>query len=98
MHALKQALSAMSAQFTPQLIIYLAGADAHENDRLGKLKLTMSGLAERDTMVFESAYKLGIPVAVTMGGGYGKVIDETVAVHAQTVRIAAHSCHAIGVL
>jgi len=87
--ALASALNTMFSRCTPQLIVYLAGADVHENDRLGRLKLTMSGLAARDNAVFEAASQRGIAVAVTMGGGYGRDIDQTVGVHAQTIRIAA---------
>jgi len=87
--ALASALDTMFSRFTPQLIIYLAGADAHENDRLGRLKLTMAGLAVRDAAVFDAASQRGIAVAVTMGGGYGRDIGQTVDVHAQTISIAA---------
>ncbi len=87
--ALEAALASMFARFTPQLIIFLAGADPHEGDRLGRLKLSMAGLAARDELVFRQAAERAIPVAVTMGGGYGKNIDDTVAVHLQTITIAA---------
>ena len=79
----------MLSRFQPQLFVYLAGADAHEGDRLGRLKLSMAGLAARDRMVFERARERRIPVAVAMAGGYGKNIQDTVAVHLQTVRIAS---------
>ena len=87
--ALEAALETMFTQVAPQLIIFLAGADPHEGDRLGRLKLSMGGLAARDTMVFRQARNRGIAVAVTMGGGYGRNIYDTVAVHAQTIRLAA---------
>ena len=87
--ALEAALATMFARFTPQLIIFLAGADPHEGDRLGRLKLSMAGLAARDELVLHQAAERAIPVAVTMGGGYGKNIDDTVAVHLQTITIAA---------
>jgi acetoin utilization deacetylase AcuC-like enzyme len=87
--ALQDALSAMFARFEPDLIIYLAGADPHEGDRLGRLKLSMSGLAARDRMVFGQAALRSIPVAVTMAGGYGKNIQDTVDVHIQTIGIAS---------
>jgi acetoin utilization deacetylase AcuC-like enzyme len=87
--ALDAALETMFGRFAPQLIIYLAGADAHEGDRLGRLKLSMDGMARRDTLVFQQARLHAIPVAVTMGGGYGRNIDDTVAVHLQTIAIAA---------
>ena len=83
----------MFARFTPQLIIYLAGADPHEGDRLGRLKLSLAGMAARDELVFRQAGERAIPVAVTMGGGYGKNIDDTVAVHLQTITIAARHAH-----
>ena len=78
------------ALISPQLMIYLAGADPHEGDRLGRLKLSMSGLVERDRMVIEQARKRNIPLAVTMAGGYGKRLEDTVAAHVQTISIAAH--------
>jgi acetoin utilization deacetylase AcuC-like enzyme len=87
--ALEQALAAMFSRFAPQLIIYLAGADPHEGDRLGRLKLTMAGLAARDRMVLSAAAQRGLPVAVAMAGGYGRNIADTVAVHLQTVTMAA---------
>lgn len=86
--ALEQALEQMFRRFQPQLIIYLAGADPHEGDRLGRLKLSLTGLAARDHMVLGEAARRGLPVAVAMAGGYGRNIDDTVAVHLQTVSIA----------
>lgn len=89
LQALTGALDILAGRFTPRLIIYLAGADPHEGDRLGRLKLTLQGLARRDQEVFDFAYQRRIPVAVTMAGGYGNNIDDTVAVHAQTIALAA---------
>jgi acetoin utilization deacetylase AcuC-like enzyme len=86
------ALAQMFARFDPQLIIYLAGADPHEGDRLGRLKLSMEGLAARDRMVLDAAQVRGLPVALAMAGGYGRSIEDTVAVHSQTVSIAARYC------
>ena len=86
--ALRSALTDLARRFSPDLIIYLAGADPHEGDRLGRLKLTMAGLAARDRMVLDHARSAGVPVAVTMAGGYGRNIQDTVAVHLQTIRIA----------
>ena len=73
------------------LAFYLAGADAHENDRLGRLKLTQSGLAERDRRVFEALRARRIPVAVSMAGGYGRDLDVTVAIHERTLAQACAS-------
>jgi acetoin utilization deacetylase AcuC-like enzyme len=83
------ALETLFARFDPQLIIYLAGADPYEGDRLGRLGLTMDGLAQRDRTVLEAAKTRGLPVAIAMAGGYGHNIDETVAIHLQTLRIAS---------
>ncbi|MDO8301538.1 histone deacetylase [Lacisediminimonas sp.] len=87
--ALDQALASLFSRFSPQLIIYLAGADPHEGDRLGRLSLTRAGLAQRDHRVFSAAHERGIAVAVTMAGGYGRQIADTIAVHAQTIAMAA---------
>jgi acetoin utilization deacetylase AcuC-like enzyme len=85
---LKAAMSTMYRRFSPQLFIYLAGADPHEGDRLGRLRLSLGGMAARDRLVLASAADRGIPVAVAMAGGYGKDIRDTVAVHLQTIGIA----------
>lgn len=71
------------------LVVYLAGADPHERDRLGRLRLTHDGLARRDAYVLERCREIGLPVVITIAGGYGQDIDETVAIHARTARIAA---------
>jgi acetoin utilization deacetylase AcuC-like enzyme len=90
LRALNDALDELFRRFAPQLIIYLAGADPHEGDRLGRLKMTMSGLAARDRLVFDRMRERAIPVAIAMAGGYGKNIQDTVAVHVQTIAIASH--------
>lgn len=89
LQALRAALQALQQRFAPQLLIYLAGADPHEGDRLGKMKLTLAGLAARDETVFSYAHEHKIPVAVTMAGGYGRDIEQTVAVHIQMIRLAS---------
>lgn len=75
----------------PGLVLFQAGADPHEGDRLGRLKITAAGLAERDRCVFAACRSRGIPVVLTMGGGYGHVIEDTVAVQLQTYREAVAS-------
>ena len=72
----------------PGLVFYVAGADPHEGDRLGRLKLTMGGLGARDELVLGALAERGIPAVVLMAGGYGHVVDTTVDVHLQTLRIA----------
>jgi acetoin utilization deacetylase AcuC-like enzyme len=82
---LEAALDAADAS----LAIYLAGADPFEGDRLGRLSVTKSGLAERDRIVLETCRERGIPVAVTMAGGYASEVEDTVDVHFQSIRRAA---------
>jgi acetoin utilization deacetylase AcuC-like enzyme len=84
-------LWAAHAEALPGLVFYLAGADPHEGDRLGRLKLSTAGLYERDRRVFAACRERGIPVAVAMGGGYGKDILQTVAVQLNTYRAALQS-------
>ena len=86
--ALDAALAQMWARHAdapPGLLFYLAGADPHEGDRLGRLKISARGLAERDRRVLGAAFERRIPVAVSMAGGYGRVLDDTVAVHLATL-------------
>lgn len=87
---LQETLAQMFERFDPDLMIYLAGADPHEGDRLGRLKLTLNGLARRDAMVLAAAGDRQIPVAIAMAGGYGRDIGNTVEAHLQTITLAAH--------
>lgn len=87
--ALERALQALENRFAPELVFFLAGADPHEGDRLGRLKVTAEGLATRDRRVLEWCWQRRLPVVITMGGGYGVNIDDTVAVQLNTYRIAA---------
>ena len=84
-----ETLPGVLAAAAPDLVIYLAGADPHEGDRLGRLRLTFDGLARRDALVLESCREVGIPVAVTIAGGYGRDIATTVQAHVNTARIAS---------
>jgi len=70
------------------LAVYVAGADPYRGDRLGRLAVSKSGLAERDRLVFALCGRAGIPVAVVMGGGYARHVEDTVRIHLQTVRLA----------
>lgn len=72
----------------PDLVIYLAGADPYVDDRLGRLGLSIDGLAERDRRVFSRCQAQGTPLAIAMAGGYARNIDDTVAIHANTIRSA----------
>lgn len=75
----------------PGLVFYLAGADPHEGDRLGRLKLTTAGLAERDRRVLAAVRERRIPVALSMAGGYGRVIEDTVQIQFNTIVEAVQS-------
>ncbi|TFY98525.1 histone deacetylase [Ramlibacter rhizophilus] len=86
--ALDRGLEELEARFTPQLLIYLAGADPHEGDRLGRLKLTWDGLEARDRRVFEWAWQRRLPLAFAMAGGYGHRIEDTVRAQLNTFRVA----------
>ncbi len=86
MAALDSVLPSLLDRFVPDLVLYQAGVDPHENDRLGTLAMTLGGLAARDRYVFESCRDAGIPVVSTMGGGYGRDIDVTVEAHCNTIR------------
>ena len=88
LQALDAALTELGQRFEPGLVIYLAGADVHEGDRLGRLKLTAEGVAERDRRVFDWCWQRRVPVAMAMGGGYGHDIHATVAVQVNTYRVA----------
>ena len=89
--ALDEALAEVArrtAGAPPGLAFYLAGADPHEDDRLGRLKLTAAGLAERDRRVLAWLRARGIPVALSMAGGYGRDIGVTVDLQARTLELA----------
>ena len=86
--ALEQGLTEVEPRCEPALVIYLAGADPHEGDRLGRLRLSDAGMAARDQRVFDWAWQRQLPVAMAMAGGYGHDIQTTVRVQLNTYRIA----------
>ena len=85
---LAESLPGVLRAAAPDLVVYLAGADAHERDRLGRLALTFDGLARRDAMVLDACRAVGIPVAIVIAGGYGRDIADTVEAHVRTVTVA----------
>jgi len=87
--ALEWGIRQVFASARPELIIYLAGADPYYDDRLGRLSLTKAGLAERDRLIFSFCRAAGVPIAITMAGGYARQIVDTVDIHAHTVAMAA---------
>ncbi len=89
--SVRRALRLGSSSGPPRvgLAIYLAGADPYEDDRLGRLALSKAGLAQRDARTFEQCREAGVPVATVMAGGYARRVEDTVAIHLQTVHLAA---------
>jgi acetoin utilization deacetylase AcuC-like enzyme len=78
-------LGAVLEQARPDLVFYLAGADPFAGDRFGRLRLSMTGLRERDRMVFAACRSRGLPVAVTLAGGYARDLEDVAAIHGNTV-------------
>src|SRR5262249_34578007 len=76
------------AQFHPDLLFYVGGADPYREDQLGGLALTLEGLERRDRIVFEHARHRFVPVAITLAGGYARHVEDTVRVHVNTILAA----------
>jgi acetoin utilization deacetylase AcuC-like enzyme len=72
----------------PQCVFYLAGADPYEDDQLGGLLLTKGGLRRRDRLVIEAVARAGVPLVITLAGGYARQIEDTVAIHVATIEEA----------
>jgi acetoin utilization deacetylase AcuC-like enzyme len=66
-------------------VIYVSGADPFRDDRFGRLSLDFADLRARDEMVFDACRRRGLPVAVSMAGGYARKVDDTVAIHLATI-------------
>jgi len=88
LRAVEPVIPRILEEFRPGLVFYIAGVDPHERDRLGRLRLTHQCLRLRDERVLRACRDAGIPVAVTLGGGYGQDIQDTVEAHCNTVRAA----------
>jgi len=85
---LETALHQLAQRCQPDLVFYLAGADPHEGDRLGRLQLSFEGLRQRDRRVFQWAAEKRLPLAMAMAGGYGKDMADTVQVQMNTFALA----------
>jgi acetoin utilization deacetylase AcuC-like enzyme len=85
---LAHTLSEVAASHSPEVIFYLAGADPYEGDRLGRLKLTIDGLRQRDELVLEHCRRAGVPAVITMSGGYAPDVEAIVTIHTNTIRTA----------
>ena len=88
---LEKHLRAAFHDFKPQVLFYVAGADPYREDQLGGLALTMEGLARRDALVFDYARRHGVPVAITLAGGYARNVGDTVKIHANTILAARNA-------
>jgi len=89
--ALRSELHRAMDRFRPDFAVYVAGADIYRGDALGGLKLTMGGIKKRDAFVFGECRLRGIPVALTLSGGYAVKFSDTVRIHANTVKAAMSS-------
>ncbi|MEL6342918.1 MAG: histone deacetylase [Myxococcota bacterium] len=85
LQALEDALDFCFRQIVPDIVVFQSGVDPWEGDRLGTLSLTRAGMGARDRVVFDRCAARGIPVAVSMGGGYAPAVDDIVSLHRQTV-------------
>lgn len=79
-------------EFSPDLVFYVAGADPYREDQLGGLGLTLDGLKMRDRLVLESIRGRGVPVAITLAGGYARRVADTVRIHVNTILAARDVC------
>ncbi|MFN8652489.1 MAG: histone deacetylase [Gemmatimonadales bacterium] len=84
--ALERHLGPVLDEARADLAFYLAGADPYEGDRFGRLKLTRAGLRERDRMVFAACRARGLPVVMTLSGGYARDINDVAEIHAATLQ------------
>jgi acetoin utilization deacetylase AcuC-like enzyme len=89
--ALRMHLPRVLDRTMPELVCYLAGADPYEGDRLGKLALSVDGLRCRDRFVFDQCRARGLPVVVTMAGGYAPDVEAIVDIHVNTIKEAVRS-------
>jgi len=81
---LQDVLSPAVDGFRPDLLVYVAGVDPYFDDQLGGLSLTMEGIMARDRVVFDTALRRRVPVAVVLAGGYASCEEDTVRMHART--------------
>lgn len=88
LQALELGLTQLEQRFAPDLVFYLAGADPHEGDRLGRLAISDDGMQARDRRVFDWAFQHQVPLTMTMAGGYGRDIESTLRVQMNTYGVA----------
>jgi acetoin utilization deacetylase AcuC-like enzyme len=86
--ALRAHVPAILQRFQPDMVWYLAGVDPYVGDKLGRLSLSLEGLRQRDAYVLAMCRHAGLPVVITLGGGYAPQIQDIVQAHCHTVRLA----------
>jgi acetoin utilization deacetylase AcuC-like enzyme len=88
LEALRRHIPTLLQQVQPEMVWYLAGADPYVGDRLGRLGLSLQGLRQRDAYILDTCRRAGVPVVITLGGGYAPQIQDIVQVHCNTIRTA----------
>jgi acetoin utilization deacetylase AcuC-like enzyme len=82
-------LPAAVVEWQPEIVFFQSGVDALDSDRLGRLRLTLAGLGQRDRLVFETAWQHRLPIVTVLGGGYSQPVERTAEAHANTFLTAA---------
>lgn len=89
LQALQGALEQVDVRFRPDAVFYVAGADIHVDDRLGKLNVSAAGMAQRDERVMRWCLNRNLPVAMCMAGGYGRDLSAMVDLQVESVACLA---------
>lgn len=87
---LREAMATVVSDVRPGMVFVVAGVDPYENDKLGELNLSWNGMIERERVVLEPLAKAGIPFVTVTGGGYSRLVEETVGLHVETIKMALH--------
>lgn|SRR5690554_3598571 len=90
-YLLEKSLDEIFQVFNPDFLFYQSGIDIIETDKLGRLKISIQGCKKRDEIVFQTAHQLGLPIVVSMGGGYSEEIKYIIEAHANTFRTAQYT-------
>lgn len=96
---LKQLFTTLAAAldvFSPDLVIWISGADNHRNDRMGLMMLDLRDFIRRDEVILRAFLKNRIPVAILYGGGYNRQIDYTAKIHRNTIATAVKIAREVG--
>ncbi len=88
LQALRDTVEASVEKFRPDLAIWISGADPHQNDRFGQMRLSVRDLVNRDEYVASLFHARSIPLVVLFGGGYNREVGNTVRLHRNSVATA----------